>query len=82
MQSSINEELAPWRSVKALAEVLNSGAESKTFSEWSLRYYLASRDENGLNQYVRQVGKKLLISEPGFRRWIEQHAEIERSRDS
>jgi len=64
--------LKPWRSVYALADSLNDGAQHPTFSIPSLRNLLAVRDQNGLDRFVRKVGGKLLVSEPGFNFWIEQ----------
>ena len=67
------ETLTPWRSVPALADALNAGSKHPTFTIASLRNYLAKRDENGLDQYVRTVGRKVLVSEPGFQLWIAEH---------
>ena len=67
------EMLEPWRSVSALADVLNAGADRPTFSESAIRNLLAKRAENGLQQYVVKLNRKLLISEPGFNCWIAQH---------
>lgn len=55
-----------WKTVKGLAE------SNPAFSEASLRYLLFHRETNGLNRYVRQIGRKLLIDENGFmNEWIE-----------
>ncbi len=60
-----------YRSVKALAEVLNAGTEEKTFTESALRNYVRDGDENGLAQYVKRVGTKILLNEEDFIKWIE-----------
>lgn len=55
-----------WKTVKGLAE------SQPAFSESSLRYLLFHRETNGLNRYVRQIGRKLLIDEDGFlNEWVE-----------
>jgi hypothetical protein len=35
--------------------------------------WLFHRNQNGLGQYVRKIGKVLFISEPGFDQWIDQY---------
>lgn len=52
-------------SVKRLAE------KYPDFSEASIRYYLFHRDTNGLAKHVRNLGRKILICEQGFLRWID-----------
>lgn len=69
--------LEPWRSVPALADALNNGAERPTFTVAALRNQLARRHKNGLAPYVRKVGKKLLVSEAGFNYWLGQQHEPE-----
>ena len=64
--------LEPWRSVPALADALNGGHKHATFSVPAIRNQLARRNENGLAQYVRKVGNKLIVSEPGYNRWLAQ----------
>lgn len=59
-----------WKTVKQLAE------GNPAFSEASLRYHLFHRHTNGLNKYVRQIGRKILIDEYGFtNEWIEGNGE-------
>lgn len=55
-----------WKTVKQIAK------DNPAFSEASLRYHLFHRETNGLNKYVRQIGRKLLLDEYGFlNEWIE-----------
>ncbi|MEA3273757.1 MAG: hypothetical protein U9Q81_00335 [Pseudomonadota bacterium] len=61
-----------WRSIPALAERINSGADSPTMTEHALRHYVRNADANGLRPYVRRLGRKILVNEPGFVRWLEQ----------
>jgi hypothetical protein len=65
--------LEPWRSVPALADALNNGATRPTFTVAALRNQLARRHENGLGPYVRKIGRKLIVSEPGYNHWLSQH---------
>ena len=64
-------QLEPWRSVPALAGALNAGSEHPTFTVAAIRNYLAKRQDNGLSQFCRKVGQKLLVSQPGFIFWLE-----------
>ena len=54
-------------SVKRLAE------KYPDFSEASIRYYLFNREQNGLSMHVRNLGRKILISEVGFLQWIDNN---------
>ena len=71
--AAYSASLGPWRAVIPLVEVLNAGSRRPTFTVPAIRNYLAHRDKNGLAPYVRKLGAKLLISEPGFVHWLEQH---------
>ena len=59
-----------WRSIAALAEIVNGGAKKTTLSEHALRHYVRYADTNGLAPYVRKLGRKILISESGFYDWL------------
>lgn len=62
-----------WRSIPSLAYSLNDGEEKKkTFTEHSLRHYVRFASTNGLAEHVRRLGKKIIIDEYGFRKWIDQ----------
>lgn len=45
------------------------------FSEGSLRWWLFHRKTNGLAKAVRKIGKKILLDEELFLRWVEDHSE-------
>ncbi len=64
-------QAGPWRTIPALLERLNDGTATPSFTPDSLRWYLRQSRNNGLEQHVRRLGKKLLINEPGFLRWLE-----------
>jgi len=68
-------DLQPWRSVHALTDALNNGAEHPTFTLASIRQLLAFRCENGLAEFVRKIGNKVLVSEPGFNYWVERQGQ-------
>lgn len=59
-----------WRSIAALAEIVNAGTKKTTLSEHALRHYVRNADTNGLAPYVRKLGRKILISESGFYDWL------------
>lgn len=56
---------------KSFISVRRLSENHPDFSEASIRYLLFNREENGLSQHVRKIGKKLLIDEFGFIDWID-----------
>lgn len=60
-----------WRSVAALADSLNAGSRTPTFTTHSIRHYVRFAEQNGLKPHVRRLGTKILIDETGFRAWID-----------
>lgn len=69
------EQLAPWVSPKALPSAANGSVDPPTWTLAAIRNLLADRDKNGLARYVRKVGAKVLISVPGFHRWVGDQVE-------
>ena len=63
-----------WRTLPALLERINAGADTPTYTMDGLRWLVRNAEQNGLAEHIRRPagGKKLLISVPGFFRWIEQ----------
>ena len=59
-----------WRSIGAIVERLNAGAETPTMTQYSVRHYVRHAHENGLAPYVRRLGRKILIDEYGFHKWL------------
>lgn len=49
-------------------------------NEHELRYLLRNREKNGLNSAVLRVGRRLLIDEQAFIKWIESHREAPAAR--
>lgn len=62
--------MSPFRSIAALTERMNEGAENKTFSEHSIRHLVRNADDNGLAPHVTRLGTKILIDEEGFISWL------------
>ncbi|MFK7910027.1 MAG: hypothetical protein AB8F34_05425 [Akkermansiaceae bacterium] len=62
--------MPPFRTIAALNEVLNKGAEKKSFTENSMRHYVRNADENGLAPHITRLGTKILIDEEGFITWL------------
>ena len=75
-EAPAGEFLEPWRSINALADSLNRGADSPTFTPCAIRNLVAKRERNGLAPVVIKVGKKVLVSEPGFNRWLTSRAKL------
>lgn len=61
---------APWRSAAALAERINAGADTPTFTVHSIRHHIRNADRNGLAPHVRRIGRKVLVNEAGFIEWL------------
>lgn len=61
---------SPWRSIPALAERINAGADSQTLSAHALRHYVRNAHRNGLAPHVRRLGRKILVNERGFLAWL------------
>ena len=54
----------PWLTTQQLVERVDS------FTYWQMRLLLQRREQNGLAPCVRKIGRRLLISESGFRQWF------------
>jgi hypothetical protein len=61
-----------WRSIPAMADVLNEGSKHPTFTTHALRHLTRAAAENGLAPHVRRIGRKILVDERGFRRWLNE----------
>jgi hypothetical protein len=66
---------ADYLTVHQLAERLPA------FTIWQMRKLLERREQNGLNQYVRKVGKRLYIRERGFDEWLDQQSDEREDRN-
>ena len=64
-----------WRSVDALAEVVNAGLRKPTLSGHAIRHYVRFAEQNGLAPHIRRLGRKILISESGFFQWLNSQCE-------
>jgi hypothetical protein len=43
------------------------------FSESSLRYHIFNEKTNGLDNCLRRIGRKVLIEESSFLKWVDAH---------
>jgi hypothetical protein len=59
-----------WRSIAAMAEIVNRGATKPTLTEHALRHYVRTAEQNGLEPHIRRLGRKILIHEQGFLSWL------------
>lgn len=48
------------------------------FPEGGLRYFIFHADKNGFSKCICRVGRKVLIDEAEFFRWIEEQRQLER----
>ena len=71
-----SNNLKPWLSIQALADALNKEADAKEWTHWSIRYYIENGHKNGLNQYVSRLGKRILVSKPGFYKWVADNRKL------
>jgi hypothetical protein len=69
--------LEPFRTVKALADAYNAGADNPSVTDTAIRNQVSRAKANGLNPFIIRMGRKILISEPGYRWWIRSHAHRE-----
>ena len=69
-----------WRSIAALVERLNEGAKHPTITEHGVRHYVRNADRNGLAPHVRRLGRKILLNETGFYKWIADQQASQRGR--
>ncbi len=60
-----------WRSIPAIAERINAGADKPTFSTHALRHLVRNADRNGLAPHIRRIGRKILLNEQGFIDWLD-----------
>jgi hypothetical protein len=63
-----------WRTLPALLERINAGADTPTYTMDGLRWLVRNAGQNGLAEHIRRPagGRKLLINEPGFFRWLDR----------
>lgn len=73
------QDLAPWRTISALVEALNAGSTVQSFSVHGVRHYVYMAESGrspDLLPFVRRIGRKILVSEPGFLRWLESRPSV------
>jgi hypothetical protein len=69
MSEHEHTETEEYISPKDLAERLQS------FTLRQIRWHLLNREQNGLDRYVRTVGRRLYITEQAWNKWISEYAE-------
>jgi hypothetical protein len=69
-----DSNLPQWATLPGLLERLNGRTTNPAYTLDGLRWLVRNAEQNGLAEHIRRPagGKKLLISVPGFFRWIEQ----------
>lgn len=55
------------RTIRQLAE------RNPAFTEGALRWHVFQAKQNGLDRAIVRVGRKVLIDEVEFSRWLDQH---------
>ena len=61
---------------RVLVTVQQLCQRTPAFKEQTVRQYLFDRHDNGLQQAVRKLGRKLLIDEDLFFLWIDEHSAV------
>lgn len=61
---------------RVLVTVQQLCQRTPAFKEQTIRQFLFDRHENGLNRAVRHLGRKLLIDEEEFFRWIDERSGV------
>ena len=61
---------------RVLVTVQQLCQRTPAFKEQTVRQLLFDRHSNGLDKAVRQLGRKLLIDEEQFFRWVDEHSSI------
>lgn len=72
-------DLAPWRTIAALADTLNAGSAVQSFTVHGIRHYIYMAESGrapDLLPFIRRIGRKVLISEQGFLYWLETRPSV------
>ena len=66
--SQQNTELIfPWLTIPSLVQFTN-----EEVTENQIRWWLRSKNTNGLGQYTRTIGRKIYFNKKGFMEWFER----------
>lgn len=63
------ESIFYWVSIQSLLLFTN-----EEISENQIRWWLRSKETNGLGKYTRTIGRKIYIHKYGFMKWFEEEA--------
>lgn len=58
-----------------LRTVQQLSRRNPAFSQPSLRWLIFNAEHNGLNQAIVRIGRRVLIDEPSFNRWLDRQRE-------
>ena len=61
---------------RVLVTVQQLCQRTPAFKEQTIRQFLFDRHKNGLDKAVRHLGRKVLIDEEEFFRWIDEHSGV------
>lgn len=63
---------------RTLLTVRQFSAKHPAFTEGSLRFNIFHADKNGFQACIRRIGRKILLDESEFFRWIDSQNECSR----
>ncbi len=69
LKSQVTTQTFDWLTIPSLVEFTN-----KQVTENQLRWWLRSKQSNGLGEYTRTIGRKIYINKTGFMKWFDQGA--------
>ena len=61
------ELIFPWLTIPSLVQFTN-----EEVTENQIRWWLRSKNTNGLSKYTRTIGRKIYINKNGFMEWFER----------
>lgn len=62
-----SELIFPWLTIPSLVQFTN-----EQVTENQIRWWLRSKNTNGLGKYTRTIGRKIYINKKGFMEWFER----------
>lgn len=61
---------------RPLSTVRQFSAKNPAFPEGGLRYLIFHADKNGFDRCIRRIGRKVLIDEIEFFRWVDKQNQM------
>lgn len=62
---------------RPLSTVRQFSAKNPAFPEGGLRYLIFHAEKNGFDRCIRRIGRKVLIDEIEFFRWVDQQNQFD-----